>query len=725
MTAVGATREATWSALLRGERGLREITLFDTKDQRATLAATVPDVEVREAPKSGSLVRDRVAGWSRSGVMALSAAREALAQAKVDVRRARVGLVVGGTTGGMYEAEERLAELHEDPGAHEALVELLSHPLTSVGDCLHEAIGPFVRVRTLSTACSSGANALVAAAAWLLDGSVDVVVAGGSDGLCRLTLTGFNALAAIDPEPCRPFDRRRRGLNLGEGAGFLVLEREESAKSRGARAIAQLAGWSSGAEAHHVTNPEPQGVRAASLIGAALARASVPATALGYVNAHGTATPLNDAMETSALVRALGEEARRVPVSSSKGQIGHTLGAAGAIEAAITALVVDRQRLVPTAGLEEPDEACRLTHVLEARDAEVSSALSSSFGFGGMDTALVFTRANAPAPERPAPRPVVVTAAAALAPRGLLGTDDAKLLLEPNDAGASLLGDPGATLDRARARRLDRAARMGAVVTARALAEAKLTLDDDRAMRTGVVLGSAFGSVDPSAAFMHRVFEKGPRLASPAEFPNLVPSSPVGHVSIYLGLRGPALAVADLGTSGECAFAQGVELVRAGEADRVVAGSLEERSLIAERRIAVLFDREEVTRRPRAEGAAVVVLEDAASAAARSARVLAVVADVREWRSEEEAPLASLPPPSSRAVVVLPRQDAGLDALLAASTWRAVPRRVCEGAGGEHEGLGAMALAAATSLLSARACDQALVVGLARGRGAAVRLVAP
>ena len=273
--------------------------------------------------------------------------------AGIEPGRPRVGLVVGGTTGGMFETEELLARLHAEPGRREVLAGMLSHPLTSTGDRLEDRLGPFARVRTLSSACSSGANALVVAAGWLLAGELDAVVAGGSDGLCRLTLSGFNALGALDAEACRPFDRRRRVTSLGEGAGFVVLERATSARARGVAAVAELAGWAVGSEAHHITNPAPDGAVVASLIQRAVARAGLSPTDVDYVNAHGTGTPLNEPMEALALARALGGELARITVSSSKAQLGHSLGAAGAIEAAITALVVSRRTLVPTAGLDE------------------------------------------------------------------------------------------------------------------------------------------------------------------------------------------------------------------------------------------------------------------------------------------------------------------------------------------------------------------------------------
>jgi 3-oxoacyl-[acyl-carrier-protein] synthase II len=726
VTPLGIGTDETWRRLVRGERGLGPIDLFDTTGQRASVGGQVRGLD-RTPPTSG--------GWSRTGIMAHAAAREAMHTARLDAKRARVGLVVGGTTGGMFENEELLAAVYADPSKHGLLTEILSHPLWTSSDRLNEALGPFARVRTLSSACSSGANALIVAAAWLLSGEVDAVVAGGSDGLCRLTLSGFNALAAIDPEPCKPFDKARRGLNLGEGAGFVVLERDDVAKRRDARPVAELAGWALGAEAHHITNPEESGGNAARVIEAAMARARLSAAEIDYVNAHGTGTPLNDPMETAALKRALGEHAARAAVSSTKGQMGHTLAAAGAIEAAITALVVREQMLVPTAGLTDPDPQCDLVHVMnEGRPSRVRAALSSAFGFGGMNTVLVMAEPGlAPAHEESARR-VVVTAAATLTPSGLCGTLDAARVLGAAQAAGHLGEDAVASLDRARARRLDRPARLGAVVVGRALEDAPGLAP----AKTGVVLGSTFGSVDASAAFMHRIFAKGPRMASPAEFPNLVPSSPVGHVSIYLGLKGPVLAAAELGASGECAFLQGVEIIAAGEAEALVTGDIEEASDIVARVFTQLFARtDEERERRRSEGGGAVVLEAEEAARARGAKVIARVVQGFAWRegdararetgAAQEDAIASLAPPrdARAAQVVLPRENGGIDALLARTPWKDVRRATCAGSGGEHEGLGAIALAAAVSQIARGEAKDVLVVGLAKGRGYAVVLAAP
>jgi 3-oxoacyl-[acyl-carrier-protein] synthase II len=598
---------------------------------------------------------------------------------------------------------------------------MLSHPLTATSDRLVESLGvPIVRGRTLASACSSGANALIVAAGWLLAGEVDAVVAGASDGLCRLTFSGFNALAAVDPEPCRPFDRSRRGLSLGEGAGFLVLERADHAERRGARPIAELAGWAMGAEAHHITHPEPSGRAAGDLLSRAIAEAKLDAASIDYVNAHGTGTPHNDAMEAKALGLALGREIARVPVSSSKGQLGHTLGAAGAIEAVITTLAIDRQVVPPTAGLADPDPECAaLVHVMkEGRSARVRAAVSSSFGFGGMDGVLVLTEPGLAREHAPGARRIVVTGTYALAP------PSGQIRIAENFAQ---------NLDRERARRLDRASRIGTFVAERSLVAA--FADKTRPERTGVVFGSAFGNIDASAAFMHRLTEKGPRFVSPAEFPNLVPSSPSGHASIYLGLRGAVLAVAELAASGESAFAQAAELVAEGAADAMVAGAIEEYSDIVEHALVGLFSPPSQAgpsgdaRGPggggrRTEIAAALVVETEEAARARGAKMLARVEDTRAWvafgRSSPEITGVRAPRPGAIAVVA--REDARACELLRKAGWSTVPRVSCVERFGENEGLGAAALCVATERVARGEATEALVVGESRGTGFAFLL---
>jgi len=724
VTALGATAPETWERLLRGERAFSEITLFTADDYRVQLVAEVPGL-----PRTGG------DGFSRTSELGLRAAREALADAgfvEHSSRPRRFGLVMAGSTAGMLETESTLAVILSPEGAvdhavrEEALGRMLSHPLSAPTDRLARTLGPFTRVRSLSSACSSGANALLVGATWLELGLVDAVLCGAADALCRVTLSGFNALGALDPEGARPFDRRRRGLTLGEGAGFVVLERAHDARARAKDAICTLLGWSARAEAHHITNPEPTGDAPARAMLGALARAGLTAADVDYVNAHGTGTPLNDPMESRALARVLGEHLARVPVSSQKGQIGHTLASAGAIEAAITALAIAKGVLPPTGGLEEPDPQCPLQHVRRATERPLRAALSSSFGFGGMDTVLVFGRADAQAPPAAQRRAVVITGVAAITPAGLV--EGAALAELPGrlTTGDAIAFDFEASLVRDRARRLDRGSRLAALTSERALGGKDGAVPED-ARDAGVVLGNAFGSVDATSAYMRRLREKGARLASPADFPGLVPSSPAGHVSIYLGLKGPTLVVADLAATGECAVTQGYELVAAGELGRVAVVAVEEQSAIVDAVFRVVFGPDAPTgpagRPRRREGAGAVALAAADVARAQGLPVLARVEQVLAW-ADDEAILQDLVAPATaegHAVLVLGSEVH--PALLERSGWAGVRRISCAEQSGSHEAAGGIAVGVAAAMLAADpSLEVALSIGAARGWGYAILL---
>ncbi len=711
---------ATMDRILAGDRAIRRLSLFELPGAAPGLAAEVADLRAADVAPPGEAL-----GWSRTDAMSVLAVREALAHAGVDPARAPMDLILGGTTAGMFETEATLAALSRDPSAIAPLQEMLSHPLSSTADHVRAAVGPFRRVRSVCSACSSGANAILLAATWIRSGRSRCVIAGGADGLCRLTYAGFSALSALSADPCRPFDRRRNGLNLGEGAAFLVLEPEDAARARGARPLAELRGFAVGAEAHHITNPEGEGVSAARVMSEAIARAGLTPADVDYVNAHGTATALNDAMESAAIARCFGSESARVAVSSSKGQIGHTLAAAGAIEAAISVMAIERGALPPTVGLEEVDPACSLALVTTSRPAAIRAAISNSFGFGGTDSVLVFTALDAfpdPPPVR-APSRVVVTGGATVGPLGVLGARASLAYLEPGPPPA-----PGAIdvrtadhLDVSRARRLDRAARLTTIAAAAAGADAGLAFGTPSCMDVGAISGSAFGSVDGSTAFMRRIYDKGVKFASPADFPNLVPSSPIGHASIYLGLRGPVLAVSDLEATAESALVSALELLSGGVGGAIFAGSAEEWSVMVDRCLGPLCSA--ITDRgPRSEGASALLLETGERADARSAKALARVAWWTSWRDDGAGALADAPlPPSSPSIVVVGR--AGFHLPLVGSPWSAVPLRAVADRAGDHEGAGGFGAVAAASAIARGDVTAALVLGVARDRGFAILLV--
>ncbi len=668
VSALGLSAASTFDALLAGERGIAPLSLFDVGDVRSRNVAEVRGLCPAEHAPAGVEL-------SRTDAMAVLAAREAAAQARLS-GRSRVGLLLGGTTGGMFETETALSSPELPTISAERAAQLLSYPLSASLGHVARAVGGVVRARSVCSACSSGAIALAQAAAWLWRGDVDQVLAGGADGLCRLTLLGFNSLGATDPEPCRPFDRSRAGLSLGEGAAVLVLEREETALSRGAAVLAYLDGFAVGAEGHHITHPDPEGARAKRLLREALARAGITPEELGYVNAHGTGTQQNDAMEARALADVLGPRARDVWVSSSKAQLGHTLGASGALEAVITVLALLRGRVPPSVGLVEPELAGLRYVEQRGQAAPLQAALSSSFGFGGMSCVLAFGARSRPAPELELPRArVSVLASASL--------------------GAS--SEPEKLLDPERSRRFDRASCLTSAGAAQVGAPGGEGI--------GLVLGTAFGNVERTMALLARARARGPRHVAPAEFPHLVPSAPAGNASVYAGLRGPVFAVSDLWRSGEAAFASGCELIEAGAASSMIVGAVAPRDAIVERVLGPLLDPGTATATPRGEGAGFVRLE-LASPDSTAPELLA------RWLNEPLTPqaLAALPPPPERAGVVLAYATSETRALLAASSWAAVPQRDTMASEGFHEALGGVALAQAAQAVVAGELEQVLVL---------------
>jgi 3-oxoacyl-[acyl-carrier-protein] synthase II len=301
------------------------------------------------------------------------------------------GAFMASTVAGLSEIKPGIAQ---NPAAwyrHSGgLVRAASYPPAHVADAVGEDLGIQGPRCAVSAACASSAMAIALAANMLLDGAVPMMLAGGSDALCAFTLSGFSSLQALDPEPCRPFDQNRKGLNLGEGAAVLVLETLEAAASRKAEILAVLRGWAMTNDAFHTTAPQQQGNGLADCMRLAMQMAEVSGDEIGYVNAHGTGTPLNDVAEANAYETVFRGRSRPVPVSSTKSYFGHCLGAAGALEAAITIVAVRRGALLPTLRLTDPIESPSVNWLRgDVQREALPLAMSVSAGFGGSNTALI------------------------------------------------------------------------------------------------------------------------------------------------------------------------------------------------------------------------------------------------------------------------------------------------------------------------------------------------
>ena len=300
-------------------------------------------------------------------------------------------VVVGSTVAGLSDID---AAVSADPRAYcrtGGFSRLRAYPVSHVADAIACSLGIRGVCTGLSVACASGAAAIIHAARLIAQGRSSTALAGGSDALATITLAGFHSLRALDPDPCRPFDRGRRGLNLGEGAGMLVLENLAQARARHAEVLAILRGWSETNDAFHATAPDEEGRGLADSVVRAMQRAGVEPDAIGYVNAHGTGTPLNDVAEARAYESAFRHRSSPVPVSSTKSCMGHTLGAAGAIEAIVTILSLRANVLPPTLRLTEPLDTRAIDWLRgSVRRVSYRFAMSVSAGFGGSNASLVF-----------------------------------------------------------------------------------------------------------------------------------------------------------------------------------------------------------------------------------------------------------------------------------------------------------------------------------------------
>jgi len=396
VTPVGVGAGELWEALKAGRSGISPIASFDASSFPVRIAGEIHDFDTDPwmTPKE-------VKRTDRATHFALAAAKQAWEDAgDPSVDHARTGVLFSTGIGGLGSLLQQ-HKVYLEKGADRVspfMVPMLM-PNAAAGH-VAMAFGFTGPNMCITTACAAGAHAIGEASVLIRDGRADVCIAGGTEAsILELTVAGFAQMQALsrrndDPERAsRPFDRDRDGFVLAEGAGAIVLEEAEHAVARGARIYAEVAGYGASADAYHITAPEPEGLGAIQAMQACLEDAGEPADAVDYINAHGTSTQLNDASETRAIKKALGDHARRVAISSTKSMTGHMLGAAGAVEGAVSALVVHDGVIPPTINYQHQDEDCDLDYVPnEARRADVRLALSNSFGFGGQNATLAFRR---------------------------------------------------------------------------------------------------------------------------------------------------------------------------------------------------------------------------------------------------------------------------------------------------------------------------------------------
>lgn len=382
ISALGYGVEKQIESLVSGKSGIVPLTLFETMHEVVAGEVALSNTELREMLKLSAGKE-----YSRTTLLGLAAAKEALEDSGLNPSENRIGLISATSVGGMDISELFYREYLPD-NRRGRLRQLTGHDCGASTQFIYDHLGLNSFCTTINTACSSANNAIMLGSRMIKAGMVDAVIAGGTDSLCRFTVNGFSSLGILDSKYCRPFDATREGLNLGEGAGYLLLV---SDKLKSAKRYSRVAGYSNANDAFHQTASSASGEGAYMAMSGALEMSHLDKSEIGYINVHGTGTPNNDSSEATAMKRLFGENIP--PYSSTKGFTGHTLGAAGGIESVFTVLSIYGGYIWPNLNFSERMEECDVPPQTSVeREVEIRSAMTNSFGFGGNCTTLIFDK---------------------------------------------------------------------------------------------------------------------------------------------------------------------------------------------------------------------------------------------------------------------------------------------------------------------------------------------
>jgi 3-oxoacyl-[acyl-carrier-protein] synthase II len=395
VSSLGHKVEEVWQRILRGDSGIHALTLFDTERFKVKFGGEI----VGWAPAEDYLSAKENKRIDRFTQFALVAGIDAVRQSGIDFSKEdafNCGVIIGSGIGGLHEIEEQLARLiHKGPDRVSAFLvpKMMVNAASGYLSIVYGLRGPNTAV---ATACASAANAMGDAFRTIQRGDADIMITGGTEAaITPMSIAGFQNMRALSerndaPEKAsRPFDKDRDGFVLSEGAGILVFEEFEHARRRGAKILAEVLGYGASADGGHITQPDENGTGAAKAMQRALSDAQLNPSDIGYINAHGTSTPLGDLAETRAIKRVFGEQAKKTSISSTKSQIGHLLGASGGVELIFSILALRDSMIPPTINLDSPDPECDLDYTpKQPRERRVQAAISNSFGFGGHNACL-------------------------------------------------------------------------------------------------------------------------------------------------------------------------------------------------------------------------------------------------------------------------------------------------------------------------------------------------
>jgi 3-oxoacyl-(acyl-carrier-protein) synthase len=560
MAATGCGVDEVWNAMRAGKSGLKPLTLFQSPRYGQIPAGEIQqDLLALGAPSHGS--RSDQLGWL--------AAREAIAAAKINFSDCadRAGIVLGCSVGGSFDSERFLTTLIKHGKMRARPTRF--HECASVVELIAEEFGLLGPGMAVTTACSSSALAIATAAEMIMAGEADVMLTGGADSLSHMTWGGFHSLLLIDATGCRPFDAKRAGTSLGEGAAVFILESEEFAERRSAKILARLTGWGASCDAHHATAPHPEGEGAVAAMQSALRRAGLEPSAINYINAHGTGTRDNDLVESKALKEVFGDHVP--PFSSTKQFFGHALAASGAIEAAVCIEALRHQEIPPNPGFTAPDSTIGLEPVTKFQRASLTHVMSNSFGFGGNNAVLIFSKPESiPLPRAPESKPMVVTGLGVIGPGAICECE----IEPPLPPGKVFVHSCGVLAD-AELLTPNQRRRFGRLVQMSLIA-ARRSHVSDPSQRLAVVIGTGLGCLEDAGIFLENLISKDEREPMPARFPNSVHNAPAAQIAIDQD----ACAMNSAPTMGEISFEsalwQGMRQLEIGEADCALVGAVDE-----------------------------------------------------------------------------------------------------------------------------------------------------
>lgn len=565
--ALGDNVNECFENAVNGISGIRDVTVINTDNCYAKKGA------VNDTPNEKLSSEN----YDRSSLLCIKAAEEALSDAGINTADEKnICVIVGNCVGGAASVDSYFSQ---NGGEDVSRGEILKMPASAIANNVSAHFGLNGVTANIVNACAAGTISLSYACNLIESGEAEVVLAGGSDAFTSLAFAGFHALHALDERPCSPFNRSS-GITLGEGAGVLVIESYEHAVRRGAKIYCQIVGSGVSSDAYHITAPRPDGEGQMSAIKRAMANAEIKPEEIGYINAHGTGTAKNDEAEFLSL-HTLFDSNPDLCVSSTKSMTGHCLGAAGSIEAVLTVKALCGEVIPPTIGYSEEDRSQLAEKAGKidfcpnnSKKKEILYAMSNSFAFGGNNASIIFSRGFKCIPEKRTTEPVYITGIGAVSSK-TDGSDSVKAALTADDYKAH-------NIKMAFYRKLDRFSQLQLVSGVKALSDADLTINHDNENDIGIIIGTSDGPMTEIVNFQKNIIEHGTAGGSAFAFPNTVYNAAGGYFSIFAGIKGYNVTVANGWQAGLQSVCYAYDVICSGEEQAMVAAGTDENTEVNE-----------------------------------------------------------------------------------------------------------------------------------------------